>query len=59
MDIPSRYIKKRHIPTSTLDHVREFVGKPSKEQNNLVMKSTFDFNFDESYYEKTSKKGIK
>ena len=59
MDIPSRYIKKRHKPTGTLDHVREFVGKPLKEQNNLAMKSTFDFNFDESYYEKTSKKGIK
>ena len=59
MDLPSRYIKKRHKPTGTLDHVREFVGKPLKEQNNLVMKSTFDFNFDESYYEKTSKKGIK
>ena len=59
MDIPSRYIKNRHIPTGTLDHVREFVGKPLNAQNNLVMKSTFDFDFNESYYEKTNKKGIK
>ena len=59
MDIPSRYIKKRHIPSATLDHVREFVGKPLKEQNNLAMKSTFDFDFDESYYEKANKIGIK
>ena len=58
-DIPSKYMKRRNILSDTGNHVRKFVGKPLKEQNNLVRKSTFTFDFDKSYYDKEGKNGTK
>ena len=58
-DIPSKYMKKRHIWSDKGNYVREFVGKPLKEQNNLARKSTFAFNIDKSYYDKEGKRGAK
>ena len=58
-DIPSKYMKKRNILSDTGNHVRKFVGKPLKEQNNLVRKSTFVFNFAQSYYDKEGMKGTR
>ena len=55
-DIPSKYMKKRNILSDTGNHVRKFVGKPLKGQNNLVRKSTFVFNFAQSYYDKEGMK---